>query len=324
MTLIGSSAVTWPLVAHAQQLPSAPLRRVGSLSLRGCQVPPDNAFLHRLGELGWLEGRNYEIECVSAVGRVDQVLALARELVSRRPDVIITSPASFVKALQQETASIPIVMLGTPDPVRLGIVTNLARPEGNVTGVAWFGFDILSKRIELLKEIVPHLKRLAIIAAVSDASITKVIEENVTSAARTLGFSWQLFQPAADNDYDYIFATLAANRFDAAYIQADPLNLQIQNRVRVAQLALHHLIPAVGERAELAREGLLITYNQDFSRSAAHASEYVDRILRGAKPSELPVEQGANFELVINLKTAKALGLTVAPSLLARASEVIE
>jgi putative tryptophan/tyrosine transport system substrate-binding protein len=324
MTAVGSTAIAWLHAAHAQQSPAAALKRVGSLSLRECQIPPDNAFLYRLGELGWFEGRNYVVDCVSAVGRVDQVPALARELVSRRPDVLVTSPASFVKALQQETATIPIVMLGTPDPVRLGIVTNLARPEGNVTGVAWFGFDILSKRIELLKEIVPHLTRLAIIAAVSDANITKAIEENVTRAARMLGFAWQRFEPAAANDYDEIFAALVANHFDAAYIQADPLNLQTQNRAHIAQLALRHFIPAVGERTELARDGLLLTYNQDFSRSAAHASEYVDKILRGAKPTELPVEQGANFELVINLKTAKALGLSVAPALLARASEVIE
>jgi putative tryptophan/tyrosine transport system substrate-binding protein len=321
MTMIGGSAIAWPLVARAQQPQSASPKRLGLLATSGC----NNPVSRRLAELGWMEGRNYIIECVSTLGRLDQVPTLARELVSRRPDVLMAIPAQYVRALKEETTTIPIVMLSTPDPVRTGIVTNLAHPEGNVTGVAWFGWDILPKRIELLKEIVPHLRRLAIIrTAYGDPKVAEIIEENVTIAASTLGFAWQYFRPAVASDYDEIFARIAAEHFDAAYIQAGPFNNLPENGTRIVQLALRHMIPTVGELAGLAKGGLLVAYGQDFIRDFMQASEYVDKILRGTKPTELPVVQATNLQLVINLKTAKALGLTVPPSLLARADEVIE
>jgi putative ABC transport system substrate-binding protein len=237
--------------------------------------------------------------------------------------VLIAITVPLIKALKQETATIPIVMIGTPDPVRTGIITNFARPEGNVTGVADFSFDILPKRIEILKEIVPHLRRLAIIGGLyGDPKATEILEENATIAAGRLGFTWQHFRAAVANDYDEIFARVAAEHFDAAYITSAPFNNQ--NGRRIIQLALRHLIPTVGEVSWWAKDRLLLSYGQDFIPSLARAMEYVDKILRGAKPSELPVEQSSKFELVINLKTAKTLGLTVPPSLLARANEVIE
>jgi putative ABC transport system substrate-binding protein len=170
MTLIGGLAVAWPLASYAQQ-PKQPLKRVGVLvSQVPCPLQPDNPaypVVRRLGELGWIEGQTIIIDCVSAVGRVDQAPALARELVSRRPDVLIASPYTFVIALKQETTTIPIVMLGTWEPVRVGLITGLARPEGNVTGVAWF--NLLPKQMELLKEIVPNLRRVAYITGVVSA-----------------------------------------------------------------------------------------------------------------------------------------------------------
>jgi putative ABC transport system substrate-binding protein len=307
----------------AAQNPAAPPKRVGLLALFGCPIPPDWAGSRRLAELGWIEAQTFVYDCVSTVGRLDQMQALARELVSRHPDVLIATPIPFVKALKQETTTIPIVMITTPEPVRTGIITNLARPEGNVTGVAWWGFDILPKRIELLKELVPHLKRLAIIGgANADPEAVEIVEENATSAARTLDFAWQQFRPVVPNDYDEIFARLAAEHFDAAYITAVPL--VNQNRTRIIELALRHLMPAVGEGSIWAKAGLLLSYGQDFNISSVRAAEYVDKILRGATPGELPVEQAIKLELVINLKTAKTLGLTVPPSLLAVADEVIE
>jgi len=317
------SAGAWAIPARAQQREPAP-KRVGILSHFGCPMPPGFALPSRLAELsGWIGARTVVFECVSAVGRLDQPPALARELVSRRPDVLTATPISFVNALKRETTTIPIVMLLTPEPVRTGLVTNLARPEGNITGVAWFGFDILSKRIEFLKETVPNLRRLAIISSVyGDLEADDIIEENLNIAASKLGFAWHRFRAVAANDYDEIFGRLAAEHFDAAYIAWDGFtNLYI---LRIIDLALRYLIPAVGEASGWARIGLLFNYGQDFYGGMRRGAEYVDKILRGAKPSELPVEQATTLELGINLKTAKVLGLTVPPSLIARADEVIE
>jgi putative ABC transport system substrate-binding protein len=323
LTLIAAVAVSWPLFSHAQQSSPAVLKHIGWLSGRDCQWRADSPFDRRFRELGWIKGQNYDVECVATAGRLDQLPTLARELVSRRPDVIIAYPTSFIKALKQETTTIPIVMFATPDPIGLNVITNLARPEGNVTGTAWFGFDILPKRLELLKEMLPHLKRVAIIAAAQgDPKMFEAIEKNATIATRTLGVYWELFRPAVVNDLDDVFAHVAAEHFDAAYIQSTILSNE--NQKRFGQLALRHLIPTIGEGVEYARNGLLFTYSQDWGSTVSRAAEYVDKILRGAKPSELPVEQPTRLDLAINLKTAKALGLTVPGSLLARADEIIE
>ena len=213
----------------------------------------------------------------------------------------------------EETTAIPIVMGWTPDLV-----------EGNVTRGAGFEFERLPKRIELLKEIVPHLKRLAIVTGARDPQDIGNIEERATIAEQAHGVAWQMFRAAVANDYDAIFARIAAEHFDAAYVQADLLSNQPGNVARICELALRYVIPAVGGGNEWARDGLLLTYGQNYNRSAALALEYVDKVLRGAKPSGLPVEQAIKVDLVVNLKTAKALGLTVPPSLVARADEVIE
>jgi putative ABC transport system substrate-binding protein len=324
MTLVGGLAIAWSLASYAQQ-PKQPLKRVGALTQAPCPLQPDVPGVRRLAELGWIEGQTIVFDCVSTVGRVDQVPALARELVSRRPDVLTAGPFQFVSALKQETTTIPIVMLYGLEPVRLGLITSLARPEGNVTGVAWF--YLFPKQMELLREIVPNLRRVAFVAGVGGATefppeALKIMEEYRTTVANALGFAWQVFQAHVANDYDEIFARLAAEHFDAAYIPGSPVN--IQNQTRICQLALRHRIPAVSVTSLWARGGLLLSYGQDLLWSIARAMEYVDKIPRGAKPSELPVEQATKLQLVINLKTANALGLTVPPSLLARADEVIE
>ena len=263
---------------------------------------------------------------MSTVGRVDQVPALARELVSRRPDVLTAIHYSFISALKQETTTIPIVMLNGWEPVRLGLITSLARPGGNVTGVAWF--YLFPKQMELLKEIVPNLKRVAFVRGVGGESpedfteVRKIGAEDRQSSASALGFTWQVFLAAAASDYDEIFARLEAEHFDAVNVPGLPLNTE--NQSRICQLALRHRIPAVSEDDDWAKCGFLLTYGQDVSWSVARGMDYVDKILRGAKPSDLPVEQATNLLLTINLKTAKELGLTVPPSLLARADEVIE
>jgi putative tryptophan/tyrosine transport system substrate-binding protein len=325
IALIGSLAIAWPLASYAQQ-PKQPPKRIGILFQ--CPLPPDDILVRRLGELGWIEGQNFVFDCVSAVGRLDQVPVLVRELVSRRPDVLIVSPPQFVDALKRETTTIPIVMLGTWEPVRLGLITSLAQPQGNVTGVAWFG--LLPKQMELLKEIVPKLRRVAYIVGAVDVGYAysplrdyEVEEENRQIAASRLGFTWQFFQVAtAATAYDEIFARLAAEHFDAVYLPGLPSNYN--NRTRIGQLALRHRIPAVSDDSSWAKEGFLLTYGQNSSWTKARGVDYVDKILRGAKPSDLPVEQATKVNLSINLKTAKELGLTVPPSLIARADELIE
>ena len=321
MTLFAALAMAWPFVCYAQQPQQEPPKRVGVLAPVGCPLAPNSAFARRFAELGWVEGRNFVVDCESTVGRLDQLPELARELVTRRPDVLIAGPHTFVRALRQETTTIPIVMLGGWEPVRQGLVASLARPGGNVTGVAWL--DLLPKQMELLKEIVPHMRRVAHITAPNPPpEVRKAADEYGTSASSTLGFTWQFFRPVEAADYDALFTRLEADHFDAAYISGTPAN--VENVNRICQLALRHLIPAVSESADFAKRGLLLTYGQDVNWGLARGSEYVDKILHGAKPSELPVEQATKFELTINLKTAKALGLTVPPSLLDRADEVIE
>src|SRR5262245_45813123 len=327
ITLIGGLAIAWPVAAYAQQ-PKQPLKRVGVLAAQvPCPRQPDDLIVRRLGELGWVEGQNLAFDCVSAIGRIDQVRALAHELVSRRPDVLTASLSSHISALKQETTTIPIVMLYAWEPVRLGLITSLARPEGNVTGVAWF--YLIAKQMELLKEIVPNLKRVAFVRGVAGVAglplfpeARKIGDEDRQLAASALGLTWQVFEATATSDYDEIFARLEAEHFDAVNVPGLPLN--IENRARICQLALHHRIPAVSDGASWAKCGLLFSYGQDFTWSMSRAMDYVDKILRGAKPGDLPVEQATKLGLTINLKTAKEFGLTIPPTLIARADEVIE
>ena len=324
MTLIGGLAIAWSLACYAQE-PKQPLKRVGVLASQvPCPLQPDNPLVRRLAELGWVEGQNLVFECVSAVGQyghLDQLAALARELVSRRPDVLTAGPVPFVRALKHQTSTIPIVMFATglmPD-----LVSNLARPEGNVTGVSLFTGVILPKRVEILKEMVPQLRRLAVITAAADPKVIEAIEASFRFTAGKLGFTWQRFQPIVANDYDEIFAHLTEEHFDAAYIVADPLSGL--NVARIGQLGLRHRIPTVGQFPAYAKDGFfLLAYGQDYLWTILRAMDFVDKILRGAKPGELPVERATKLQLVINLKTANALGLTVPPSLITRADEVIE
>ena len=274
ISLIGGLAIAWPLASYAQQPIPAPPKHVGVLSLRPeCPTPPDSPMLRRLGELGWIEGRNIVFDCVSTFGRLDQLPALARELISLHPDVLLAVPSNFVRALKLKTTAIPIVMVATTDPLRGDLVTNLARPEGNVTGVAFFGADVTSKRLELLSEIFPHLRRLALVASeYQDSRTAQNLEESATIAANRLGFTWQRFRPVVANDYDEVFARIATERFDAALISPDPLNHQ--NAARITELALRHRIPTVGASVSWAKGGLLLSYGQDARWGFVRVAEY--------------------------------------------------
>ena len=319
MTLIGGLLIAWSLACYAQQPNPVAPKRVGLLDIGPCP-PSERWWSGRLADLGWSKG-TVVFDCVSTFGRLEELPALARELVSRHPDVLMAVTYRFIRALKQETTTIPIVMLATWEPVRTGLVASLARPEGNITGVVWFVFT--AKQIQLLKEIVPNLRRLALIGNGNPPPEMKQIgEEDWTLAASTLGFTWQVFEPHIVSDYGEIFARIAADHFDAALIDLDQFNLQ--NTKLIIELALRHRIPAVSPASWMTKSGLLLGYGQDWVWSVTRASEYVDKILRGAKPSDLPIEQATKVQLTINLKTARALGVTVPPALLARADEVIE
>jgi len=227
-----------------------------------------------------------------------------------------------VRALKQATTTIPIVMVATPNPMESGLVANLARPGANVTGVASSGREVAAKRIELLKRLLPRLAKLAVIARKDgDAVVHAQLEKDITDAGTKLGFTWQAFSPAASEDYDVIFARLAAQGFDAAYVEPGPL--LNENQTRIAALALRHRIPTIGNYSYHAENGLLFAYGEAADPLNERAAEYVDRILRGAKPGDLPVEGPVKFNLVVNLKTAKALGLVVPESFLLSANKVI-
>jgi putative ABC transport system substrate-binding protein len=321
ITLIGNAVAAWPTVARGEPAgaqSTVPPKRLGVLSGFGCG---GGIIRQRLAELGWIEGRTLMIDCVSTVSP-DQLTRLATELVARRPDVLTASPTTYVMALQA-TATIPIVMQSTPNPVEVGLVTNLPRPEANVTGTAQSGADNISKRMGLLKQMLPRLQRLAAIWwARGDPIFIEQATKEATAAAGALGFAWQAFSADGPEDYDRIFARLAAEGFDAAYVLPGPLSYA--NITRIVELGRRYRVPTLGDHPIFARNGFLLSYGDDPTRNLVRSAEYVDKLFRGSKPGDLPVEQTTIFELVINLKAAKELDLTVPPTLLALATEVIE
>ena len=310
-----------PLAAEGQ--PAGMVYRVGYLSGASATVSPRfvEAFRQALRELGWIEGQSIVIEYRFAEGRFDRLPELAAELVRRKVDLIVANLTPTAVAAKNATATIPIVMINGNDPVRLGLVASLARPGGNVTGVAYsVGLDILGKLLELLKEAIPRLHRVAVLSDPRNP-VQPLQLESVTGAAQSLGLELQLLEVRGPGDFDRTFAAMAKERAGAY------LNLGVAfgvDRMRLAELAVKHRLPsAYGNRADVEAGGLM-SYGPDLIAQVRRAALFVDRILRGAKPADLPVEQPTKFELVINLKTAKALGLTIPPSLLARADHVIE
>jgi putative tryptophan/tyrosine transport system substrate-binding protein len=308
-------------VAAAEDGAVAP-KRVGFLSGFGCSTDANpSPFRRRLAELGWVGGRTLILDCVSTVD-VSQVDALAAELVARRPDVLAAQPTDYVRALKQATATIPIVMVTTPNPVESGLVTDLAKPEANVTGVASSGREVAVKLIGLVRRLLPRLTKLAVIERnAADPIVHAQFEKDITDAASKLGFTWQAFSPAAREDYDAIFAGLAGQGFDAAYVEPGPL--LDANLTRVADLAMRQRIPTFGNYPYYADKGLLLAYGGNADPLNERAADYVDKILRGAKPGSLAITQPVKFNLEVNLNTAKALGLAIPESFLLAADKVI-
>jgi putative ABC transport system substrate-binding protein len=313
-------AAAWPLAAHAQQPRKLPtIGFLGATTASGASQWTA-AFVQRLRELGWIEGRTIAIEYRWAEGRTERHTEIATEFVRLKVDIIATWGTTGVIAAQQATSVIPIVFALAGDPVGTGLVTSLARPGGNVTGLSSQQSDIAGKRLELLREVFATVRRLAILANVDSPPAVLDMRE-VQVAARTLGIEAATFDIRRAEDIAPAFEAIQG-RADALYVCGDPL--VNANRIQIGSLALGARLPGMYVAREFVEAGGLMSYGPNYPGLFRRAGDYVDRILRGAKPADLPVEQPTKFDLVINLKTAKALGLDVSLSLQQRADEVIE
>jgi putative tryptophan/tyrosine transport system substrate-binding protein len=320
ITLLGGVAVAWPLAARAQQ--------PGKLATIGCLVPgtPSShgqwfaVFVQRLSELGWIEGRTIAVEYRWAEGRSERFAEIAAEFVQRKVDIIVTASTSGVLAAKQATSVVPIVFAAAGDPVGTGLVASLARPGGNVTGLSLQQIETVGKRFELLREVVPGLGRLAVLANVGNPFVVMDMGE-VQATARTLGLEVITLEIRRGEDIAPAFEALKG-RAQALYVIIDPL--VATHRIRINTLVLAARLPTMHTQREAVELGGLMSYAANFPSLFRRAADYADKILRGAKPADIPVEQPTKFDLVINLTTAKALGLTIPESFLLRADEVIE
>ena len=314
------SAVAWPVVARGQQ--ASKIYRVGILSAG--PVPPPNilsAFVDGLRELGWIDGKNIAFEQRYADNNLDRLLDLAADLVRRDVDVIVAAGTLAPLAAKRATSSIPIVMTGAGDPLDSGLIASLARPGGNLTGLSLMAPDLAGKRLELLKELLPTLSQVAVLWNAANPYSAVVLKET-KSAAQILNIDVRSLEVREPGDLDGALNAATEKPLDALITVEDPLTVSLRRKI-VDFAAAHHVAAMYGLR-EFADAGGLIAYGADLSDLWRAAASYVSKILKGARAADVPIEQPTKFDLVINLKTAKALGLTVPPTLLARADEVIE
>jgi len=316
LTLLGGGAA-WPLAAHAQQ---AAMPGIGFLH---SQSPDTNAdrlrgFHRGLKDSGYVEGEN-----VTIVYRLADRLPLAVDLV-RRPVAVITTLGGIavILAAKAATTKIPIVFLAAEDPVKLGLVASLARPGGNLTGINFLSGEVVAKRLELMRELVPAATRVAVLVNPTNAADTETTVRDVAAAARAIGLQIQVFNAGTIREIDTAFANLARERIDSLFVSPDPFFNS--RRVHLALLAARHTVPATYAGRDYAEAGGLMSYGANVADAYRQVGTYAGRILKGAKPADLPVMQSAKFELIINAPAARVVGLTVPPTLLARADEVIE
>jgi putative ABC transport system substrate-binding protein len=319
LATLGGAAAAWPLAARAQQ-PGMPVIGFLGQSTRSAASEWVAAFDKRLRELGWIEGRTVVIDYRWGEGNSERAAQLAKEFVRLKVDIIVTSGTPQVIAAKRATSVVPIVFATAGDPVGTGVVASLAHPGGNVTGLATLGADLAGKRLELLREVVPGLRRLAIMGDV-DNPFTVLEFGEVQSAARTLDLEADRLEIRRAEDIVPAFEALKG-REDALYVCTDAL--ANANRIRINTLALGARLPTMHGSRDYVEAAGLMSYGPNFPAMFRRAGDYVDKILRGAKPADLPIEQPTKFDLIVNLVTAKALGLTLPPTLLARADEVIE
>ena len=321
ITLLGGTAAAWPLPSRAQQRKAMP--RVGVL-WHAANAKQEEEYLGALTkafhELGYFEGKNIELDHRFPAEQPERFRTLAQELAESKVDVIVAVTGFGAKEAKRATGTIPIVIVADPDPVGNGLVESLARPGGNVTGLSLMTTDLSGKRFALFKEIVPKLARVAIVLDPRDPTSkpTGVANER---AAKAAGFSTQTFDVTTSDEIEHAFSVMARDGFDGAYVVGPPM---YNERAQVGASAMAHKVPTIAANAEQVPYGLLLSYGPDFLDYFRRAVGYVDKILKGAKPGDLPIEQPTRIKLVINLKTAKTLGLSVPPSLLATADEVIE
>ncbi len=318
ITLLGGAAACWPLAARAQQQGKLPI--IGFLGADAVAFAPwTAAFVARMRELGWVEGRTVAIEYRWSEGRPERYAEIAAEFVRLKVDVIVTV-GSAVPIVKQATTVIPIVFAVGIDPVGSGLVASLAKPGGNVTGLSLQANDLAGKRLELLRQVVPQLHRLAIMFNAGNAQPALEMADT-QAAARKLGLEVAPLEIRKAEDIAPAFQALKTQA-DAIYVAVD--QLVVANRTRILTLALGERLPTIFSTRDFVKAGAFMSYGPNYSDLFRHSADYVDKILRGTKPGDIPVEQPTKFELVINLTTAKALGLTVPESFLLRADEVIE
>jgi putative ABC transport system substrate-binding protein len=322
ITLLGGAAAAWPRAARAQQPAATPV--IGFLQATSFDAMTDlvRGFHKGLKETGYTEGDNVAIEYRFADNQLDRLPALAADLVRRRVAVIVAGSPPPVMAAKAATATIPIVFGVPDDPVRLGLVTSLARPGGNLTGVNFFSLELVAKRLELLRALVPGAVRVAALLNPANTTITESMLRDLEPAAGTMGLKIQVLNADTNEEIDTAFATLGRERPDALFVSSGPY--YNARRVQLTQWAARLGIPATYGSRLAAEVGGLMSYGSSRTDSFREMGVYAGRILKGAKPSDLPVVQATKFELIINRQTARILGLPVSPSLLAIADEVIE
>ncbi len=319
IALLGGAAV-WPLAARAQQ--GGKVYRIGFFSAGAANTPHLRAaFVETLRKLGWIEGKNVVFEYRYAENRLERLPELAEELVRLNVDIIVAPGTLAPLAAKRVTTTIPIVMANAGDPLGSGLVSSLARPGGNVTGLSLMVPDIGGKRLELLKDVLPRMSSVAVLWNVANPYPALVFRET-ESAARTFGIEVQSLEVRGPGDFDGVFENARLQHPEALITVEDPLT--VNYRKQIVDFAATNRLPAIHGVREFVEAGGLMAYGASLSDLLRRAAGYVDKIFKGAKPADLPVQQPTKFEFVINLKAAKALGLTIPPSLLARADEVIE
>ena len=318
---IGAALALMPFIDEAQP-PSAKIHRIGFLGVTSASAFASRVEALRAGlrDLGYIEGKNIVIEFRWADGNPDRLPGLAAELVRLKVDVLVVQSTTGARAAEQATTTIPIVMAVGADAIESGLVQSLARPGGNLTGTTILTPEISNKRVELLKEAVPRISRVAVLVRRGSSDIGMYLRTTQT-AARSLGIALHVAEVLGPNEFLSAFAKMAADHVDAIVMTNDAL--LVANRQEIADLAVRHRLPSIGN-GEFAEVGGLIGYGVATPELFRHAALFVDKILKGAKPGDLPIEQATKVQLIVNLKTAKALGLTIPQSLMVRAHEVIQ
>jgi len=320
IALVGSSVAGWPLAARAQQ----PVPVVGFLHPASLDVYQDRlrSFRQGLKDAGFIEGENVTIEYRWADNQSDRLPALATELARRQVAVIVAGTSSAAFAAKTATTTVPIVFSSPQDPVGLGLVASLARPDGNLTGINWFASELAAKRLELLRELMPGAARVALLVEPANVRITESTVRDVEAAARAMGLQIRVLNASTSREINAAFASFVRERPDVLYVGTSPFF--IGRRVQLTHLATRHAVPAIYSGRQYTEVGGLMSYGTSLTDAFRQMGVYTGRILKGVKPADLPVIQSTKFELVINAETARMLGLTVPDKLLVAADEVIE